>query len=160
MRRSLKSDAVIPTGVPVIPSPLNPVASTSPLSDSSDASMIGNQSGVRASPVEGVKLIREIVRTSPLEEYCGAEVHPGESVTPDEGIEEFVREHVTTVYHPAGTCRMDSEGDGVVDNRLRVHCVDGLRVVDASIMPEIGGGNTNAPTIAIAERAASFIREG
>lgn len=110
--------------------------------------------------VEGVKLVREIVQTSPLKEYCGAEVHPGESVTSDEEIEEFVREHVTTVYHPAGTCRMGAEGDGVVDDRLRVHGVDGLRVVDASIMPEIVGGNTNAPTIAIAERAASFIREG
>ncbi|GGN22037.1 GMC family oxidoreductase [Halarchaeum nitratireducens] len=109
--------------------------------------------------VEGVKLVREIVETSPLDDYRGAEVHPGESVTSDEEIEAFVREHATTVYHPVGTCRMGAEGDGVVDDRLRVHGVEGLRVTDASIMPEIVGGNTNAPTIAIAERAASFIED-
>jgi len=107
--------------------------------------------------VEGVKLVREIVQTAPLENYRGEEVHPGESVTSDEEIEAFVREHATTVYHPVGTCRMGEAGDAVVDDRLRVHGVEDLRVVDASIMPEIVGGNTNAPTIAIAERAASFI---
>jgi len=89
--------------------------------------------------------------------YCGPEVEPGPDVTSEEGIREFVRSHATTVYHPVGTCKMGNDERAVVDEELRVHGVDGLRVVDASVMPRIVGGNTNAPTIAIAEKAADLI---
>jgi len=106
---------------------------------------------------EGVRLARELARTDALADYCGEEVHPGEAVTSDEEIEAFVREHATTVYHPAGTCKMGTDEMAVVDDELRVRGVEGLRVVDASIMPRIVGGNTNAPTIAIAEKAADLI---
>jgi choline dehydrogenase len=107
--------------------------------------------------VEGVKLAREIARTDAVEPYCGEEVHPGPGVTTDAEIREFVREHATTVYHPVGTCRMGDDEMAVVDDRLRVHGVDGLRVVDASVMPEIVAGNTNAPTVAVAEKAADLV---
>jgi choline dehydrogenase len=107
--------------------------------------------------VEGVKLAREIAGSDALDPYRGEEVHPGPDVTSDEEIAAFVREHTTTVYHPTGTCRMGSDDLAVVDNQLRVHGVSGLRVADASIMPDIVGGNTNAPSIAIGEKAANLI---
>jgi choline dehydrogenase len=107
--------------------------------------------------VEGVKLARDIADTDALAPYCGPEIHPGPDVTSDEGIREFVRNHASTVYHPVGTCKMGVGEMAVVDDALRVRGVDGLRVVDASVMPRIVGGNTNAPTIAIAEKAASLL---
>ncbi|MFB6092474.1 MAG: GMC family oxidoreductase [Haloquadratum sp.] len=109
--------------------------------------------------VEGIKRAREIGRADALDEYRGEELWPGEAVQSDEGIAEHVRETVQTVYHPVGTCKMGDDAMAVVDDRLRVHGVDGLRVVDASIMPRITSGNTNAPVIAIAEKAADLIRE-
>ncbi|ERH11013.1 MAG: Choline dehydrogenase related flavoprotein [halophilic archaeon J07HX64] len=72
-------------------------------------------------------------------------------------LPEFVRSHATTVYHPVGTCKMGDDRSAVVDKELRVHSIDALRVVDASVMPRIVGANTNAPTIAIAERATDLI---
>jgi choline dehydrogenase len=108
--------------------------------------------------VEGVRMAREIAHRAPFDDVRGEEVWPGEGVESDDGIAEWARRTVETVYHPVGTCRM-GEGEGaVVDDRLRVHGVEGLRVVDASVMPTIPGGNTNAPTIAVAERAADLIR--
>ncbi|MFC7057784.1 GMC family oxidoreductase [Halovenus salina] len=107
--------------------------------------------------VEGVKLAREIADTEALAPYCGSEVHPGSDVTSDEEIREFVRKHASTVYHPVGTCKMGDDEMAVVDDTLRVRGVNGLRVVDASVMPRIVGGNTNAPTIAIAEKAADLL---
>ena len=109
--------------------------------------------------VEGVHLAREIADADALAEFCGEEVHPGPDATTADDIEAFVREHATTVYHPAGTCKMGDDDMAVVDDELSVHGVEGLRVVDASIMPQIVAGNTNAPTIAIAEKAADLIRE-
>jgi choline dehydrogenase len=108
--------------------------------------------------VEGVRRIREIVETPSFEEYRGEEIQPGADAETDEEIAEHIRETAQTNYHPVGTCKMGDDERAVVDDRLRVHGVDGLRVVDASIMPTIVGGNTNAPTIAIAERAADLIR--
>jgi choline dehydrogenase len=78
----------------------------------------------------------------------------------DDEIEDALRERVELIYHPVGTCRMGTDADAVVDPELRVHGIRGLRVVDASIMPVIPGGNTNAPTIMVAERAADLIRHG
>ena len=107
--------------------------------------------------VEGVTRAREIGAAAALDEYWGRVIRPDESITTDEGIAEYVRQHASTLYHPVGTCKMGDDALAVVDDRLRVHGVDGLRVVDASIMPRITSGNTNAPTIAIAERAADLI---
>ena len=108
--------------------------------------------------VEGIRMAREIARQRPFDAVRGEEVWPGESIDSDEGIAEWARETVETVYHPVGTCRMGDDGMAVVDDRLRAHEVEGLRVVDASVMPTIPGGNTNAPTIAIAERAADLVK--
>jgi choline dehydrogenase-like flavoprotein len=78
----------------------------------------------------------------------------------DEQLDHWIRQHADTVYHPVGTCRMGQDNMAVVDAQLRVHGVPGLRVVDASVMPRIVSGNTNAPTIMIAEKAADWIRAG
>ena len=76
----------------------------------------------------------------------------------DAELEDWIRENADTIYHPVGTCRMGTDPQAVVDAQLRVHGVPGLRVVDASVMPRIVSGNTNAPTIMLAERAADFMR--
>jgi len=107
--------------------------------------------------VEGLRLVRRIAGAGALSDHRGEEVWPGEDVQMDAALRAYVREHATTVYHPVGTCKMGHDAMAVVDDGLRVHGVDGLRVVDASVMPEIVGGNTNAPTIAIAEKAADLI---
>ena len=85
------------------------------------------------------------------------EYAPGPQATTDAQIDQYLRENVESVYHPVGTCKMGSDEMAVVDDRLRVWGVSGLRVIDASIMPTIVSGNTNAPTIMIAEKAADFI---
>ncbi len=110
--------------------------------------------------VTGVKLAREIAATEPLASHRGTEIRPGAAATTDDAIRASIRRHVNTIFHPVGTCAMGSGADAVVDAQLRVRGVDGLRVVDASIMPTIVGGNTNAPTIMIAEKAADLIRAG
>ncbi|MGH9744758.1 MAG: GMC family oxidoreductase [Candidatus Acidiferrales bacterium] len=110
--------------------------------------------------VEGVKLSRQLVRSKPFADYRGGELHPGANVQSDGEIAEFIRAEAQTLYHPVGTCKMGSDPMSVVDARLRVHGIDGLRVVDASVMPRIIAGNTNAPTIMIAEKAADMIRAG
>jgi choline dehydrogenase len=109
--------------------------------------------------VEGVRLVRKIVGARALEPFRGEETHPGASVRGDDELAGYVRDMAETLYHPVGTCRMGDDDRAVVDSRLRVRGVDGLRVVDASIMPDIVRGNTNAPTIAIAEKGADLIRE-
>jgi choline dehydrogenase len=107
-----------------------------------------------------VALIREILAQAALEPYRGAELFPGPDVKSDAAVDAWVRQAVETCYHPVGTCKMGRDTDlgSVVDDTLRVHGVEGLRVVDASIMPSIVSGNTNAPTIMIAEKAADLIR--
>jgi len=114
--------------------------------------------GDMATHVEGVRMAREIAATGPLAELSAGEIRPGPEAETDEEIAAAVRQGAQTVYHPVGTCRMGSGADAVVDDRLRVHGVEGLRVVDASVMPTLTGGNTNAPTYAIAEKAAAMIR--
>jgi choline dehydrogenase len=108
--------------------------------------------------VEGVKLSRQLAHAKSFEDYRGGELHPGSSVQSDEEIAEFVRAEAETLYHPVGTCKMGNDPMAVVDASLRVHGIDGLRVADASVMPRIPSGNTNAPTIMIAEKAADLIR--
>jgi choline dehydrogenase-like flavoprotein len=111
-----------------------------------------------ASLVAGVRLAREIAAQAPLAEIVVKELKPGPAVVDRSDIEADVRRRLMLIYHPVGTCRMsDTAEDAVVDSQLRVHGLDALRVVDASIMPTIVGGNTNAPTVMIAERAADLI---
>ena len=89
--------------------------------------------------------------------YRGEEIFPGPAAHTDADFETFVRRKAETIYHPVGTCRMGRDGDAVVDSELRVRGIEGLRVVDASVMPTLIGGNTNAPTMMIAERAADLL---
>ena len=109
--------------------------------------------------LEGLRLGRRIAAASPLEPYCGAEFLPGERVTADGELIHFIREFATTIYHPVGSCKMGRGPLAVVDERLRVYGIDGLRVADASIMPRIINANTNAPCIMIGEKAAAMILE-
>ena len=111
--------------------------------------------------IRGFREARRITQQPALAALSGAEIEPGAAVRSDAEIEAALRQIVNTAYHPTGTCKMGPDGDpmAVVDHRLRVRGVSGLRVVDASIMPSIISGNTSAPTMMIAERAAGFIRE-
>ncbi|MFI4868606.1 MAG: GMC family oxidoreductase [Steroidobacterales bacterium] len=107
--------------------------------------------------LEAIRLSRQIVLAEPFRPYRGVEVFPGAAATTRSQLEDMIRRKAETVYHPAGTCRMGSDAASVVDAQLRVRGVEGLRVVDASVMPRLIGGNTNAPTIMIAEKAADCV---
>jgi choline dehydrogenase len=109
--------------------------------------------------VAGLKLARRLGETEALAPFRGTETLPGSQTQSDEDWREFIRAYGGTLFHPVSTCKMGSDPLAVVDTELRVHGVEGLRVVDASVMPTIVGGNTNAPTIMIAEKAADLIRE-
>lgn len=109
--------------------------------------------------VKAVKVARGILRAEPLASHRERELEPGDSLVDDRAIETFIRERGETIYHPVGSCKMGHDDEAVVDDRLRVHGMQGLRVVDASIMPTLVGGNTNAPTTAIAEKASDMILE-
>ena len=107
--------------------------------------------------IESVKLSRRILRAPAFADFRGDEMFPGARLADDAGIASFIRARAETIYHPVGTCRMGSDRDAVVDTQLRVRGIDALRVVDASVMPTLVGGNTNAPTIMIAEKASELI---
>jgi len=111
-----------------------------------------------AALVAGVRLSRQIAAAGPFAEALGRELFPGAEVDTDEALAADVRRRAELLYHPVGTCRMGAGPDAVVSPALQVHGLDRLRVVDASVMPLIPGGNTNAPTIMIAEKAADLIR--
>ncbi len=119
------------------------------LSDASDARAL----------LAGLKMVREFVTARPMAAICRSEIAPGAHVRSDAELLEFIRSSVVTLYHPVGTCAMGSvtRWGTVVDPQLKVRGVAGLRVVDASVMPAVPRGNTNAPVIAIAERAADLI---
>jgi len=108
--------------------------------------------------VGGFKRMREVLAQPALAALGGRELAMSAGAQSDAQIEAFIRGHADTIYHPVGSCRMGPGADDVVDAELRVHGVAGLRVVDASVMPSIVGGNTNAPTIMIAEKAADLLR--
>jgi choline dehydrogenase len=110
-----------------------------------------------ATTVEGVKLARRIAAAPSMQPFVAEEYRPGPQADSDEALLEFVRNHGATIFHPVGTCKMGSDEAAVVDARLRVHGMAGLRVVDASIMPALVSGNTNWPTIMIAEKASDMI---
>jgi choline dehydrogenase len=107
--------------------------------------------------VECAKLARRILAQPAFAPFRGEEIFPGAQVQGDAALADFIRRKAETIYHPIGTCRMGDDADSVVDPRLRVRGIDGLRVVDASVMPTLIGGNTNAPTVMIAEKAADLI---
>ncbi|KLI98877.1 choline dehydrogenase [Luteimonas sp. FCS-9] len=110
--------------------------------------------------VECARISRTILAQPAFDGVRGAPIHPHRDDLPDEALAAFVRAKAESVYHPAGTCRMGADALAVVDPQLRVRGVEGLRVVDASVMPTLPGGNTNAPVIMIAERAADLIGRG
>ncbi len=123
-----------------------------------DPDFLGHPDDV-ARLVAGFKRMRQILQQPALAALGGRESEASAAARSDAQIEAFIRNHADTIYHPVGTCRMGADEGAVVDARLRVHGLDGLRVVDASIMPSIVSGNTNAPTIMIAEKAVDLIRE-
>lgn len=108
--------------------------------------------------IAGMELAREIAGSEPMRSQLVKELKPGPELSDRAGLEEDLRRRLMLIYHPVGTCRMGRGEDAVVDPELRVRGIDGLRVVDASVFPIIPGGNTNAPTIMVAERASDLIR--
>ena len=107
----------------------------------------------------GVRFARRLFAQPAIADVVASETVPGLEAQDDQALTEFARLHTSTVFHPVGTCRMGIDPQAVVDPRLRVHGIEGLRVVDASVMPKITTGNTNAPTIMIDEKGAAMIRE-
>ncbi|MGI9385678.1 MAG: GMC family oxidoreductase [Methyloligellaceae bacterium] len=108
---------------------------------------------------DAIRLTRRIVAQPALQKYDPDEFKPGPEISTDEELASAAGDISTTIFHPVGTCKMGSDDMAVVDDRLRVHGLEGLRVVDASVMPTITSGNTNSPFIMIAEKAADMIRE-
>ncbi len=109
--------------------------------------------------IAGIRWMRKIYSSQPLADKVVKETMPGRHLQTDEELLGYIRQFGQSMYHPVGTCRMGSDEMSVVDSRLRVHGIEGLRVVDASIMPSITSGNTNAPAIMIGEKAADMIIE-
>ena len=110
--------------------------------------------------IAGIRMIRAVIDQPAFAAYRGRELAPGAAVRSDAELTDWLRANAMTTFHPVGTCRMGADPMSVVDARLAVHGIAGLRVADASIMPIIASGNTNAPAIMIGEKAAEFIREG
>ena len=109
--------------------------------------------------IEGYKKMMGILNMEPVNKYIKQHCQRPVDINDDADIEKAIRESADTVYHPVGTCKMGNDEEAVVNHRLKVHKVEGLRVVDASIMPTLIGGNTNAPTIMIGEKASDMILE-
>jgi len=107
----------------------------------------------------GTGYARRIFAAPPLAQHSAAETAPGPDIQSDEALTRFLRDAGTNLHHPVGTCRMGEDPMAVVDSRLRVHGLQGLRVIDASVMPTVTTGNTNAPSIMIGEKGAAMIRE-
>ena len=107
--------------------------------------------------IDSIKVARKIANASPLKQHILDEFVPGGSLVSDEDLLEAAKNNSQSIYHPVGTCKMGNDKNSVVDDQLKVYGVKGLRVVDASIMPELVSGNTNAPTMMIAEKAAEMI---
>ncbi|WP_158803757.1 MULTISPECIES: GMC family oxidoreductase [unclassified Acidisoma] len=109
--------------------------------------------------IEGIRIVRRIFAASPMAEHVAGEAVPGADKQSDAEILGYLKQFAQAMYHPVGSCRMGNDSLAVVDDRLRLRGIDGLRVIDASIMPSIVSGNTNAPVIMIAEKAAVMLRE-
>jgi choline dehydrogenase len=113
----------------------------------------------RRAAVAGLRFLRRIFAAPALARHCGPELLPGAAIESDEALLDYARQKGSTVYHASCTCKMGGDPNAVVDDRLRVHGIEALRVVDASVMPAVTSTNTNAPTIMIAEKAADLIRQ-
>jgi choline dehydrogenase len=111
----------------------------------------------RTGVLAAIRKGRELMATSPLKEVTGEEIAPGAHLQKDDELLEWVRKNAETTYHPIGTCKMGADPMAVVDSELRVHGLQGLRIADASIMPTLTSGNTNAPTIMIGEKCAELV---
>jgi choline dehydrogenase len=111
----------------------------------------------RRCALAGIRLARRLAATNALRPYIAAEYRPGENARSDAELLEFARNYGATIFHPAGTCKMGADRMAVVDSHLKVHGVENLRVVDCSIMPTLVSGNTHAPVVMIAEKAADLI---
>jgi len=109
--------------------------------------------------LSGTRHARRIFATPPLSRHSAAETMPGSDLDSDEALIDFMHRGGMNLHHPVGTCRMGEDPMAVVDSRLRVHGIAGLRVIDASVMPTVTTGNTNAPSIMIGEKGAAMIRE-
>jgi len=108
---------------------------------------------------DAIRLTRKIIEQPALQKFKPEEFKPGPEYMDDDGLARAAGDIGTTIFHPVGTCKMGSDDMAVVDDRLRVRGIKGLRVIDASVMPTITSGNTNSPTIMIAEKGADMIRE-
>jgi choline dehydrogenase len=108
--------------------------------------------------LRGLRLARRILEAPAWDKVRGAEIRPGPAAQSDDALKDYIRASSQTCFHPIGTCAMGKDAQHVVDAELRVRGVEGLRVVDASVIPRMIGGNTNAPVIMIAEKAADMIR--
>jgi choline dehydrogenase len=111
----------------------------------------------RAGVLAAIRKGRELMATSPLKEVTGEEIAPGAHLQTDTELLDWVSKHAETTYHPVGTCKMGNDPMAVVDRELKVHGIQNLRVADASIMPTLTSGNTNAPAIMIGEKCAEMI---
>ena len=111
----------------------------------------------RRTTIAGVRMVRDVIAQPAFDAYRGAELAPGEALQSDAELTAWLRANAMTTFHPVGTCRMGTDPMAVVDARLAVHGIAGLRIADASVMPVITSGNTNAPAIMIGEKAAEFI---
>jgi choline dehydrogenase len=107
----------------------------------------------------GIRMVRDIFAQPAIAQHSVQEILPGPAVASDDEMLAFNRQYGTTIYHPVGTCRMGEDPASVVDSRLRLRGFEGLRVIDASVMPTLTTGNTNAPTIMIGEKGAAMIKE-
>jgi choline dehydrogenase len=119
---------------------------------------LSTQQDVRVA-VESIKMTRKIMRAEALQKFAPVELKPGENLQSESELVDAARNLGTTIFHPVGTCKMGSDLNAVVSDRLSVHGIGKLRIADASVMPTITSGNTNAPTVMIAERASDFIKQ-
>ena len=108
--------------------------------------------------IKAFKQSRRVFAAAAFDDYRGIELAPGEDVQSDKQIEQFIRERAETIYHPVGSCKMGIDAMAVVDPELKVHGIAGLRIADASVMPRLIGGNTNAPSIMIGEKCADLVQ--
>ncbi len=143
-RPESRGEIMISSADPVLP----PVIQPNYLAEKTD----------REAMISGIRMLRQIATAPAFAAFRDVEHRPGDAVQTDEAILDYVRRTGATMYHPVGTCRMGPDREAVVDTTLRVNGVEGLRVVDASVMPRLISGNTNAPTIMIAEKAADIIK--
>ena len=107
--------------------------------------------------LEAIRIARNVMTAPALRGIITEEISPGSSMDDDDSLLNWVRQTAETTYHPIGTCKMGSDAMAVVDERLRVHGIDGLRIADASIMPTLTSGNTNAPSIMIGEKCSKMM---